>query len=236
LKVNEIYGPVKQGEGKSAGKEVMFVRLALCNLHCSWCDTPYTWNWIGTNFKHPDKHDPKKEVRIMDYDEILRHLFLKSRTVQAVVLSGGEPMVQQGRLIGLLQLLKRHSYWIEVETNGTIAPTNKFLSLVDQINCSPKLSNSDNSQAQRERPHALQTLAQSSKTNFKFVVATPVDIEEILGLVNKYQFRDVYLMPQGRTKNEICSSQDLVQSLCTQHGFHFTSRLHILEHGNKRGV
>lgn len=37
MNVNEIYGPVIQGEGPSAGLPTMFLRLATCNLHCSFC-------------------------------------------------------------------------------------------------------------------------------------------------------------------------------------------------------
>ena len=39
LRVNEIFGPTIQGEGKSAGREVKFLRLSGCNLACTWCDT-----------------------------------------------------------------------------------------------------------------------------------------------------------------------------------------------------
>ena len=55
MKVNEIFGPTIQGEGKSAGMQAMFLRTSLCNLACDWCDTPQTWNWKGTKFKHSEK-------------------------------------------------------------------------------------------------------------------------------------------------------------------------------------
>lgn len=172
----------------------------------------------------------------MEADEILRHLFEKSRTVRSVVVSGGEPMLQHNQLIELLQLLKQNNYWIEVETNGTIGPTNEFFSLIDQVNCSPKLANSGNSLRQRERLNALQTLSASSKTNFKFVVSSQDDIKEILDLVERYRLQNVYLMPEGKTKEEQLAHQELVLELCAKYNFHFSPRLHILEFGNKRGV
>ena len=45
LVVAEVFGPTFQGEGPSTGQRAGFVRLGRCNLDCSWCDTPYTWDW-----------------------------------------------------------------------------------------------------------------------------------------------------------------------------------------------
>ena len=40
----EIFHSI-QGEGLNLGKPAVFLRLALCNLACTWCDTRYTWDW-----------------------------------------------------------------------------------------------------------------------------------------------------------------------------------------------
>lgn len=234
LKINEVYGPVQQGEGKSLGREVMFVRTSMCGLHCIFCDTPYTWNWVGTSFAHPQKFEKAKETHEMSVQQVLDKL-LQTQT-RAVVLSGGEPLIQQKSLLELLWALRAKGYWIEVETAGVIAPTNEFISLVDQINCSPKLSNSGNSVAEREKPFALHKLALCDKTNFKFVVSHEDDALEILNLVRKYNMRDIYLMPEGRSKSEIEQHAVIVKQMCALYGFKATTRLHILQHGNKRGV
>jgi 7-cyano-7-deazaguanosine (preQ0) biosynthesis protein QueE len=235
--VNEIYGPVLQGEGKSSGRRMMFVRLSGCNLACVWCDTPYTWNWIGTKFVHPDKFDPKKESHPMSPEEILAKLKELSDT-KAIILSGGEPTLQQKSLIPLLKLLKLNNYWVEVETNGTIELSDEFISLIDQINCSPKLSNSgvDNPLRKREKFKALTKIASQSISIFKFVVVTDDDLQETLDLVKKYDLKNVYLMPEGRTTEEQLERQDKVKNMCDQYGFNFSPRLHILEFGNKRAV
>ena len=44
LKLSEIFESI-QGEGPTAGEPCVFLRLAMCNLHCRWCDTKYTWDW-----------------------------------------------------------------------------------------------------------------------------------------------------------------------------------------------
>lgn len=238
LKVNEIFGPTIQGEGKTAGKEVIFLRLANCNLFCSWCDTPYTWNWIGTQFKHPRKSNPKDEIKNMESQEVLEELHKKSNNgkVKALVITGGEPLLQQKQLIGLLIHLKNNDWWIEVETNGTIIPSQEFVEFIDQINCSPKLSNSGNNERMRENEKALVRLASIPKTVFKFVISSKEDIMEIKKMVKKYDMREVYLMPQGTNLTEMKQSIDITHQLCQQTNFKFSPRLHITKFDGKRGV
>lgn len=235
--VNEIFGPTIQGEGKTAGTEVMFVRTSGCNLACIWCDSAYTWNWIGTKFAHPEKYDPKKETHLLTIDEIFSRL-QEFPNIKRVVISGGEPLLQQIRLTQLLKVLKSHQYWVEVETNGTIVPTGEFLQLIDQINCSPKLVNSgpDNPLSKREVRDALVKLAACDKTTFKFVVASEQDIHEIICLVSRYNLKQVYLMPEGRTTEEQLARQLQVRQIAEEFGFTFSPRLQVLQFGTKRCV
>lgn len=234
IKVNEIFGPTIQGEGKSAGRPVAFLRLALCNLDCIWCDTPHTWNWIGTKFDHPDKYDYDKEVHEMEVDEIIQKLVATGMT--SLVISGGEPFIQQKQLIPLVQELKALGWWIEVETNGTVKPNEEFIDSVDQVNCSPKLANSQVSQKKRERPEALVPLAMNPKVNFKFVIAEHGDIFQTLYFVKEYSMSEVRLMPECRTKEELDQKEPILKALCDQYGFIYCTRLSIAISGTKRGV
>lgn len=156
--------------------------------------------------------------------------------VKSVVISGGEPLLQQKQLVPLMMAIKERGYWIEVETNGTVRPIDKIFELVDQINCSPKLANSGDELSLRERSEALRAISSSDKATFKFVLSSDNDIEEILSYVQRYNMRQVYLMPEGRTKEELDRHTDFVQKLCRIHGFRFTQRLHIIKFGTKRGV
>lgn len=230
MKVNEIYGPVIQGEGKSAGREVYFIRLAFCNLHCTWCDTPYTWNWIGTKFPHPEKFDRAQEIHEVSVQDILSRIPPSCR----IVFSGGEPLIQQKSLVELMRL--RPLCQFEAETNGTIEPDFQFRQLVSQINCSPKLENSGNPQRARLRIQALRVLSECSKTNFKFVIKNEPDIREVLQMVYTFSMREVYLMAEGRTRIEQEEKEAMVRMLCNEHGFHFSPRLHVTDDANTRGV
>jgi len=226
LKVNSIFGPTIQGEGRSQGKQVMFLRLGYCNLSCTWCDTKYTWDWKN--------YDVTKEVHIMDQARILSKL----EPCKAVVISGGEPLLQQSGLLPLIVELRKRGYWIEIETNGTIAPKLELLQHVDQFNCSPKLSNSGDTKEQRVKPRALQTLVASPKVFFKFVIGTEKDIREVWEYVKTYNIptNRVYLMPLGKTKEELTQTTEKVRSLAVRHGFVFSSRLHVELWGTQRDV
>ncbi len=235
MKMSSVFGPTIQGEGKSSGMRVMFVRLSLCNLHCVWCDTPYTWNWTGTKFAHSQKFDMAKEVKVMSNDEIICEL-LKHSDCEAVVISGGEPLIQQRELIDLCTKLKVFGYWIEIETNGTIAPTLELVQVVDQFNCSPKLSNSGDEKRLRIKPEALRAHVKFGRTNFKFVVSQDSDVAEIVSLVHEYEMTDVYLMPEGVTSEALQAREEQVRELCRAYAFNFTQRLHIIELGGGRYV
>lgn len=201
-------------------------------------NTPYTWNWENTKFVHPDKYKRAEEEHKLSAKEVEARLEKIGTSCKRLVISGGEPFLQQKELIPLLTSLKQKGWYFEVETNGTIVPSEEFLNLIDQVNCSPKLTNSgpDNRASMRERPEALTKLTNSPKTSFKFVVQADADMDEILDLVHKYKMKEVYLMPEGRTKAEQLGRQSYVQRLASEYNFEFSPRLHVLEWDAKRAV
>src|SRR3954454_16310714 len=97
----EIFASI-QGEGASAGTPSVFVRLSLCNLACSWCDTAYTWDW--------KRYDPKAEIVEIEIDDVVARVeTLAGASTRSVVLTGGEPLQQQGSLGELATVLKERS-------------------------------------------------------------------------------------------------------------------------------
>lgn len=220
IKVSEIFYSY-QGEGPRAGMPAVFLRLATCNLKCGWCDTPYTWDW--------KRFDRAKEVQEMSVGEILS--VIGKFDCKNLVLTGGEPLLQQKKMIPFLFALKERGFWIEVETNGTLSPSPEFDLLADRYNCSPKLKNS----GQTDIPFSLPPVA---KAVFKFVVCGERDLEEIGNFVERHSLprNRVYLMPEGRTREAIQDRESWVARASVICGYRFTTRRHVLEFGGLRGV
>jgi 7-carboxy-7-deazaguanine synthase len=222
----EVFASI-QGEGVTAGLPSVFVRLSLCNLRCGWCDTKYTWDW--------EHYDPKKEIVQQDAAEVVRRV--AAAGPRNVVITGGEPLLQQRQLGALAAALKAAGHRIEVETNGMIAPEGQLAELVDQWNVSPKLANSDNEPDKREVPGALAWFAASPRAYFKFVVVEPADLAEVDDLVGRYAVpaERVLLMPEGDDPGTLAARGRWLVERCRERGHRFTMRLHVLLWGKERG-
>lgn len=240
----EIFHSI-QGEGKNAGKPCWFVRTSLCNLYCHWCDTDYTWNWQGTKFSHKRDAHPgyqkfakSEHIIELTVSEIVE--ILQSNNTRHVVLTGGEPLLQQQELCALMTEL-RHidtNYFFETETNGTLLPTEQFDERISQYNVSPKLANSNIPLSVRDSEDVIRFLVNSPKAHFKFVIAAEGDLDEIIDWQRKYEVPSerIYLMPQGSTVEELSTTALLVADLCKQQGFWFSDRIHVRLFGNQRGT
>ena len=183
-----MFGPTFQGEGPSIGRRAGFVRLGRCNLDCSWCDTPYTWDW--------ERYDPAEELRRSSVDDACCAQ-LDDMAPEIVVVTGGEPLLQQRRLVPLLEGCAARGWPVEIETNGTIVPDDRIVGLVGQWNVSPKLANSGVPYDKRVRPDALAALDATGKAAFKFVVTGVADLDEVADLVDAHGLEPVWVMPEG---------------------------------------
>ena len=214
-----------QGEGPSLGRRAGFVRLGRCNLRCDWCDTPYTWDW--------DRYDPAVELHEMSVESIVEQI--DAMDVPMVVVTGGEPLLQQRGLEPLLRALKQRGLRVEVETAGTIAPA-LAVDLVDQWNVSPKLANSGNPLERRYKPDVLRDFEATGRAVFKFVACEVADLDEIAGMVDACGLTDVWVMPEGTDAATLEKRSQAIGDAVVARGWNLTTRLHILIWGDKRGV
>ena len=225
LVVSEIFGPTFQGEGPSLGRRAAFLRLGNCNLNCCWCDTKFTWDW--------DQFDKSIELTPLDAEEVIRRI--GAMGVDLVVITGGEPLLQQRQLEFLMKELRRLGIRIEVETNGTILPSKETMLLVDAFNVSPKLKGSGVDEDKRTRPAAIRGLRDSGKDTWKFVVADKDDLVEVSAFVERFGVRPVYIMPEGVDWTaHIALTRKLVDEILAR-GFNLTTRLHLAIWGPERG-
>ncbi len=222
----EIFASI-QGEGVSMGVPSTFVRLAVCNLRCSWCDTAYTWDWAH--------YRRDEQILRMAADTVFA--MVGGLGPMNVVITGGEPLIQRRQLLPLIEQLKESGLRVEVETNGTITPDG-LGELVDQFNVSPKLSHSGNEGLARIRPRALGWFVDSGRAWFKFVIDREADLDEVEQIRAEFGIAAarVVLMPQGRTADELKATSAGLAETCAARGYRFSTRLHILLWGDKRGV
>jgi organic radical activating enzyme len=225
LAVSEVFGPTWQGEGASAGRRAGFVRLGRCNLTCTFCDTPYTWDWA--------RFDPAAELCERTTGEILEAL--DAMAIDMVVITGGEPLLQQHRLIPLLQEIRTRGWRVEIETNGTLGPTVDD-GLVDQWNVSPKLANAGIDRQRRYRPDVLRAFEETGRAMFKFVAVGPADLEEIAEIVEENSLCSVWVMPEATDATVLTARLQELAPAVLARGWNLSPRLHVLIWGDRRGV
>lgn len=221
-----------QGEGKTAGKPAVFLRLAGCNLRCngfSYQD-PDTGKHLGCDSKLVWMQGVKRRFKeILDYWG--KQGWLQSLQKGAhLVITGGEPLLQQAALENFICQLDRcitNNIFLEMETNATLLPNDYLKNRINQFNVSPKLKNSG------ESVYNFPTLQQFSNIPtaiFKFVISEPNDVDEVVAhYVEPLSLEStrVWLMPEGGTQSKINAIKPWLVELCKQHLFNFTSRLQV---------
>ena len=98
----EIFDSI-EGEGKRAGAPATFIRLAGCNLRCSFCDTTYSF---GEN---------ENDYKIMSVEEIMARI---NPRFSFVTLTGGEPLLAP-KVDILIKRLAQYNQ-VNIETNGSV--------------------------------------------------------------------------------------------------------------------
>ncbi|WP_410675469.1 7-carboxy-7-deazaguanine synthase QueE [Amycolatopsis sp. cmx-4-68] len=206
-----------QGEGPWTGQRCAFVRFSRCNLKCGFCDTPESWDWSRYNPSEASEKAPVSELVS----------WVRERAADMMVITGGEPMLQQPAVAALAR--GAEGVRVQVETNGTVAPMRDLASRVDLWVVSPKLANSGMSYSARVKPDALAALAATGRAVFKFVVTdVSRDLDEIAQLVEEYELGPVWVMPEGTTRERVLDGMEALYAPATERGWNVSTRLHIL--------
>jgi len=192
------------------------------------CDSTSQWAWRGEDKDFQYLINQWKEQGI--YDDIL------NGTIH-IIWTGGEPTIKghQEAIVNFIQYMwecdsYNYTPFHEIETNGTNYIEDELLKSLDQINCSPKLSNSGLSAKQRINPEAIKRIMQHSNYQFKFVISNEEDVQEI--------FRDFIIPFSIPLANVVCmpglddaanfeERTRFVLELAKKYRFRGLTRLHI---------
>ena len=224
IEVSEMFSSL-QGEGRRCGYPATFLRLRRCNLACTWCDQKETWDPTNEGYNNYEVLTLWEiRERILDYGNNL------------LVITGGEPLIWQRQLKRLVESIPLNMS-IEIETNGTVAPTELALTRAD-FNVSPKLNNSGNGIRNRDMHLDFLELYKRKKAVLKYVVSDPEDFEEIDWNVRNWGINGngIFIMPEGIDRDTICNRLPWLFEACNKRGYNLTTRLHVLAFGNMKGV
>ena len=100
MTIIEIYRSI-QGESSFTGVPCIFVRLAACNLRCTWCDSEYTFTG-------------GKKMAVEEVEQEIARLAPSG----LVEFTGGEPMLQERELVPMMDRLLARGYTLLIETSG----------------------------------------------------------------------------------------------------------------------
>lgn len=169
--VNEIFYSI-DGEGLRTGELAVFIRLAGCNLVCSYCDTKYALK-VNSGIK-------------MTIDEIFKEI--EKYNCHNITLTGGEPLIHPG-VDELIDRLVQNDYYVNIETNGSIDITpylNRCLITMDY-----KLPSSN-----MEKFMRLSNLEKLGENDVLKFVTEESDFEKIEEILRDYYIKSyIYLSP-----------------------------------------
>jgi organic radical activating enzyme len=206
------------------------------------CDSTSQWLWRGEDKEFQYLIDRWKEQGI--YDDIKNGII-------HIIWTGGEPTIKghQEAIVNFFRYWKSIdpsvkkvlsggliytdavTAYSEIETNGTIEITDTLRVYIDQINCSPKLSNSGMTEKQRIVPEAIKNIMNSYRTyQFKFVISNEEDVQEL--------FRDFVVPFSIPLTNVVCmpglddvanfeERTQFVLEMAKKYKFRGLTRLHI---------
>lgn len=170
MRVVEIFLSI-EGEGKRAGLPTVFIRLAGCNLNCSYCDTRYACD-------NPDYTE-------MSVQEIVSRVH--EYACRRVTLTGGEPLIHES-VKDLIDALCCDGFEVNVETNGSV-PIYPFGADVNAFNYKDLFFTIDYkcpSSGMESEMDELNFRCATENDVIKFVVGSIEDMEKALQVIRDY--------------------------------------------------
>ena len=194
-----------QGEGVFAGKPAFFIRLAKCNLACSFCDTFFddgdylTFDEIEQEIeKILDQHWKNLDIDNPTRPRWTRHgptMGIKKKMV--LVLTGGEPLLQKniGRFLKRMEAIFQNT---QIESNGIVHQPD--IPLNTTLIISPKCLEKDGKPWRYIKPN-LKNLERADALKFVMSADRTSPYGEVPGWVDEWTHlqpnRKVYISPMN---------------------------------------
>jgi organic radical activating enzyme len=221
------------------------------------CDSDYS---VSAKYKHLATDYTEETLADEIYRLLPRNTFLPHPDTGQTIdlcITGGEPMMQQRSIVALLKVMIDRGDFptrIQIETNGSIAPTNEFKDFVEMyqeqlmcqvcFNISPKLLYVSGEENGVDVDIISQLIDIGSTADLKFVMNNNDNaweeladvVEEIVDYTSTYGV-NIYVMPMGATKEQqesIETKQIVYRAL--NNGYNISGRLHAHILGNGMGT
>lgn len=226
LTITHCYGPDLRGEGPSTGQPALFVQMAGADASHPARDT--LMGRFGSRF------DPTGHHRRFPIEELVE--WAVGSSTRLVVVTGGEPLAQQDKLMVLVSALARFGQRVEIETNATVAPTAELVAATHLFVVAPRLSSYDGDTDVEERIHpaVLEAFVSCERAVFTFVVAGPFDLDEISTLEQRFSLYPVWVTPAGSTPEQVLTTMSWLADAIIDRGWHLSGRLRVLLQGDYR--
>jgi len=201
-----------QGEGVDTGQRMLLCRFKYCDRHCMWCDTLVKM-----------RAEQELEMPLTKLQDILD----QERT--GLMITGGEPTFSN-QLTQTIAMLNNLTYPVaNVETNGL-----GLLELIKEVDpgknvhysYSPKIFNDDDYE---EALELSEKLASNSKVFMKLVFANEqILIDFLKAVVKVFPSNRIYLMPNGKTKEQMFLRAQSVFDKAEEFKTNVSSRMHLV--------
>lgn len=212
LLIHEIYQSV-QGESTFAGLPCVFVRCAVCDSRCKWCDTPHAFT----------------QGERMTRAAVLEKALSFGRPL--VEITGGEPLLQPD-VFPLMTELCDAGKTVLLETSGAhdIGPVDRRVHVILDLKCP------DSGESHRNRWANLDVLKPTDQ--IKFVIDTRRDWEWAAVTIRQHRLDERFQCLVGVVFGE-AQPVDLVNWLLESglHRVRFQLQMHkYIWHPQQRGV
>jgi 7-carboxy-7-deazaguanine synthase len=186
LLIHEIYRSI-QGESTFAGLPCVFVRLAVCDSRCVWCDTPHAFNqgdWLPL-------------------DEVVRRAL--AFNCPLIEITGGEPLLQAD-VLPLMTKLADAGRTVLLETSGAhdVGPVDPRVHVIMDLKCP------DSGECERNHWPNMDRLKPSDQ--IKFVVASRRDFDWAVATVRRHGLAERFAVLVSPVTDRV-SPRDLAEWL-----------------------